>query len=136
MKIFVYKRFKGDSFPFVTESLQRSGIPLKSYYKDELGRPRLSIGDISISHTENIIAIALSDYKVGIDIERKNRKISKALTSIENWTQKECYAKYLGCGMTRELLNSVPPADLITTFEYGDFIISVCSEDKTVDIIE
>lgn len=136
MKIFVYRQFKGDSSTFVTESLQRSGIPLKSYYKDKLGRPRLSSGDISISHTENIIVIALSDYKVGIDIERKNRKISKELTSIENWTQKECYAKYLGSGITRELLNSVPPADLITTFEYGDFILSVCSEDKTVDIIE
>lgn len=136
MKIFVYRQFKGDSFPFVTESLQRSEMPIKSYYKDELGRPRLSSGDISISHTGNIIAIAISDYKVGIDIERKNRKISKELISIENWTKKECYAKYLGCGITRELLNSVPPADLITTFIYGDFILSICSEDKTVDIIE
>lgn len=136
MKIFVYRRFKGDSLPFVTDSLQRAGIPLKSYYKDELGCPRLASGGISISHTKNIVVIAVSDYKVGIDIESKDRKISKELISIENWTQKESYGKYLGCGLSRELLNNPLPSDLITSIEYGDIIISVCSEDKTLDIIE
>lgn len=136
MKIFIYTQFKGDSTPFVVNTLQTLKMPLDGFYKDELGCPKLVDAFISISHSCDTIAIAVSNKKVGIDIERKDRRISKELISIENWTQRESYAKFLGTGLNRKILNNSLPLQLLTTFEHNNYIFSVCSEDKTISIIE
>lgn len=94
-------------------------------------------GDISVSHTKNCLVVAISEEKVGIDIELKERHISPTICkNIKEWTQYEAYGKYLGTGISKELLNKELPEELITSFEWGDYIISLASNDKKVDIIK
>ena len=87
-------------------------------------------GYISISHTDNTLVMAFADKPVGIDIERKNRKISsKVCDSIEKWTRREAYGKYLGVGINKEVLSAKLPDKIINTFYHGEYVVSVCSEE-------
>lgn len=93
-------------------------------------------GDISFSHTENVLIAAISSSEVGADIERKDRRISQKICgNIEEWTRREAYAKYLGTGINRRILDETLPEGLIKSFDWGDYVISVACEDKKLDII-
>lgn len=93
-------------------------------------------GDISFSHTENVLIAAISGSVVGVDIERKDRRISSNICkSIEEWTKKEAYGKYLGIGINRQILDKTIPEGLVDSFIWGDYVISLASYDKNVDII-
>ncbi|MBD5101083.1 MAG: hypothetical protein HDT29_07580 [Clostridiales bacterium] len=87
-------------------------------------------GYVSISHTENTLVIAFADKPVGIDVERKSRKISsKVCESIEEWTRRESYGKYLGVGINKEVLSAQLPDKLINAFYQGEYVVSVCGEE-------
>lgn len=95
------------------------------------------IGDISISHTENVLIMAFSELKVGVDIERNDRKISQKLCDdIKKWTQIEAYGKYLGSGITKSLIKENIPQGLVESFFWEEYVVSVASEDKKLDIIK
>lgn len=58
----------------------------------------------NISHTDDLIVLAISDQEVGIDIEKTNRrsKINKKNNDpnyLKTWTIKEAGVKYLGTGI-------------------------------------
>lgn len=92
-------------------------------------------GYISISHTDNTLVMAIGNKPVGIDVERKSRKISSRICpSIEEWTKREAYGKFLGLGINKEVLSAVLPENLINTFFYGDYVIGVCSEERSESI--
>lgn len=94
---------------------------------DELGKPYIEGHEdifFNISHTHNVIAIAFSDNKVGVDIEKITEnsleiakrffteKENEYITNIsidpmkgflEIWTKKEAFIKYLGLGLRKSL---------------------------------
>ena len=87
-------------------------------------------GYISISHTDNALVMAFGDKPVGIDIERKSRKISsKVCESIEEWTRREAYGKCMGVGINKEVLSAQLPDKLINTFYQGEYVVSICGEE-------
>ena len=102
----------------------------------------------SISHTDGLTVIALSDCEVGIDVEKVRkadlrvvRRFSKEeadyITEKESdrrffeiWTKKEAYLKCKGTGISGGL-NSVNVLELqFKVMDYEEYIISVYSESK------
>ena len=120
------------------ELLIKRHYPDKNYSIERLsnGKPIIisdgkEIGCVSISHTDGVLVMAFSDKPVGIDIERYDRKISfRICGSIEEWTKREAYGKYTGEGINKEILNMRLPNDIIKTFNWLDYIISVCCEEQ------
>ncbi len=93
-------------------------------------------GGVSVSHTDGLLVIAFSESEVGIDIERTDRQVSdKICKDIREWTRYEAYGKYLGTGISKKLLQSELPEGLIDSYTFGEYVISLASEDKKVDII-
>ena len=92
-------------------------------------------GYVSISHSCDLLAMAFSDETVGVDLERADREVSpKICKSIEEWTRIEAYAKYTGKGLSMEIIYGKIPQDIIHTQKWGEYVISVCSHDGTIDI--
>ena len=118
----------------------------------ELGKPFCKSHPeiyFSLSHSEDFIALAISDRDVGIDIEKTREakenlirrvccenEIKKIFSSenpdkvfTETWTKKEAYLKALGTGIDREL-TSIDTTDekfSFVTEVTDDFIVSVFS---------
>jgi len=98
-----------------------------SIVNDDLGKPYIEGHEnifFNISHTHNVIAIAFSDNKVGVDIEKETENsvgIAKRFFTeeeyeyiveiseepmkafLEIWTKKEAFVKYLGLGLRKPL---------------------------------
>ena len=62
----------------------------------------------SITHTEGLVAVAISSENVGIDAEPSERRISDAVAkrflgvenaTVKDWTRYESIGKLLGCGV-------------------------------------
>ncbi len=119
------------------ESYQNiTGKQLKLCY-DSLGKPAAENCCVSISHTQDIFLLATSQVEVGIDIERKDRKISPRLGTIEEWTELEAYAKYLGTGITKELIGMQVDKSMLHKVDIlEEYIISVYSSDCDITICE
>lgn len=119
-----------------------------NFEKGDYGKPYLKgfpNFHFNISHSGNFLAVAFGSKPVGVDIETVkdiNLKIAdrrfadeeKAFvkdnkTFLTVWTRKEAYAKQFGSCLPRFLssFNSLS-ADNIKTFEFDDYILSVCSE--------
>ena len=105
------------------------------------GQPQLMAdsvrkGCVSISHTDNLLAMAFCDDIVGIDVERADRQVSsKVCKNIEDWTKIEAYAKWTGRGLSKDVISGQIPQDMITTTTWGQYVISVCSHCQNVEII-
>lgn len=98
-----------------------------SIVNDDLGKPYIEGHEnifFNISHTHNVIAIAFSNNRVGVDIEKgiengigiakhfftekeiefiKNADVDPLKTFLEIWTKKEAFIKYLGLGLRKPL---------------------------------
>ena len=100
----------------------------------------------NISHSGELIALAVSESAVGVDVERlltPDYRVSKRccedeqiyisdspIRFFEIWTKKEAILKYQGTGISGGLKSfSVQNTALpIKTFRVKDYIISVCGE--------
>lgn len=130
----------------LSELSRRTGLPLRKI-RFELGthgKPYLKEGEVqfSLSHTRGAICAAFSEKEeIGVDIERKNRRVNEAmhkrvlsdeelfhLTSdsdfLRFWVQKEAFLKRLGIGITRDLrgVNSLELPDT-TAIDCGEYFI-------------
>ena len=89
-------------------------------------------GYVSISHTRELLAMAFAQEKVGIDVERADREISpKICKNIEQWTRIESYAKWIGSGLSKDIISGQLPEDMITTRSWGEYVISICSQSQS-----
>ena len=91
---------------------------------------------VSVSHTDGWLAMAFSDSKVGVDLERADREVSMGVCeSIEKWTRIEAYAKWTELGLTRDMLFEKLPDDIIITKRFSKYVVSVCGSKKDFKII-
>lgn len=111
--------------------------------KRENGEPYFPDSDyyISFSHKDDIAVAAISDTRVGVDVEnvtvprnveRLSRlfHVSEAPESLYDfyrlWTSKEAIGKYEGTGITTELLKKKTTD--VRHLEYGDYLIGVAGK--------
>ena len=122
----------------------------ESIEKDENGAPFLkgsSLG-ISLSHKGDIVALAVSQEAVGVDVEdttvpRNVERLSKLFHIEERpeslydfyrvWTAKEAEGKRLRTGISTEILRAKSPEG--NYFDWGDYLICVMGE-GTVRVID
>lgn len=133
----------------LSELARRTELPVRKI-KFEFGthgKPYLKQDSgiqFSLSHTNGAICAAFSDKEeIGIDIERKDRRINQTmykrvlsdeemsqLTSnsdfLRFWVQKEAFLKRLGIGITRDLrgVNS-PKLPDTAAIDFGSYFIGV-----------
>ena len=124
--------------------------------RTETGKPFLkdfSNFNFNISHCKNAVAVAFSDYPVGIDIEKINEckhKVAKRYFSTaeneyinqsadincafyEIWTKKEAYLKCKGTGIgasfSKLCVFDNEIKNHLHTLSQNDYIISICCND-------
>lgn len=133
---------------------EQFGLKDLNILKNEWGRPYFSNHseiDMSISHTDGMIAVVVaSGKKVGIDVEKIHKIndmiIDKYYSDLEKkilcdekqdyetgatliWTRKEAYSKYIGTGLTRDLIKAdmIKRSDVSFFWERVDqYIVSIC----------
>ena len=130
----------------MSEITNRTGLPERKirFTRGSFGKPYLKGSDLhfSLSHTRGAICAAFSDgEEIGIDVERRDRRISEAMykrvlseeerfhaTSdtdfIRFWVQKEAFLKRLGIGISRDLrgVNSLELPDT-AVIDCGDLFV-------------
>ena len=111
--------------------------------KKENGEPYLTDSPyfISFSHKDDVAVAALSDSRVGVDIEnlsipRNVQRLSRLFNENETpqslydfyrlWTSKEAIGKYEGTGITFDLLKKKTTD--VRHLEYGNYIIAVAGK--------
>lgn len=135
-----------------------------TFLRNDYGKPKISEYPeyhFNISHTNNCIIAAFSNYPIGVDIEKVSkpdiRIAERFFTSAELkyilrsdseqnerfyeiWTKKEAYIKNLGKGFFMPLNSfNVLSKDLsvyISTIRKEDYMISVCSENQNYSIYD
>ena len=120
------------------EALRSYGIG--KVEKREGGEPYLPDSPyfISFSHKGDVAVAAISDSKVGVDVEnvtapRNVNRLSRLFDESETpgslydfyrlWTAKEAMGKYEGTGITFDLLKK--KATDVRHLDYGDYVIAV-----------
>lgn len=132
-----------------------------SFQKNENGKPFLqNYSDIhfNISHTDGLVAVALSKTAVGIDAERikpvdlalgkrffTNAEQKYALECAQDrskrffevWTKKEAFSKRLGVSVSKMLKDESVFADktVVPIFD-GDFVVSVAYDGGEMKIYD
>lgn len=147
---------------------QKSCINNKNilFDKNEYGKPFQKVYPnfhFNISHTKNLIAVAISGKPIGIDVEQikkteirvakrffKDNEVAYIMTKddrqdkrfYEIWTKKEAYIKFIGKGFSIPLKSfdvlGIKLASRIITFERDGYIVSVCSDEakKMIEVAE
>lgn len=128
--------------------------------KDVKGKPYLKDCNtyISISHSDEYVVVALADSHIGVDIQRicyrekilslfaADELVESATLFTRLWTMKESYGKYLGCGLTKEILKTdfskymhdelfLYDKKFFCVKEIDDFICTSCTNDDTIHYV-
>lgn len=148
----------------LSEITARTGIPQKKieFSFGTHGKPYIKGSNLqfSLSHTKGAICAAFSDGdgigEIGIDIEKKNRRINpelyprvlcdEELTQVKSgedfirlWVQKEAFMKRLGLGISRDLrgVNTLIIPDT-AALEFGEYYIGASGKNisETVSLRE
>lgn len=130
----------------ISEITRRTGLPERKirFSLGSFGKPYLKNSELhfSLSHTRGAICAAFCDgEEIGIDVERRDRRVSEAMykrvlseeerfhaTSdtdfIRFWVQKEAFLKRLGIGISRNLrgVNSLELPDT-AVIDCGDLFV-------------
>ena len=130
-----------------SELSKRLGIPHKKvvFEKGTHGKPYIKGGgaQFSVSHTKGAVCVAISDSEteIGVDIERKDRRVSEKLKErtlsknelaklnsdedfLRMWVQKEAFLKRTGIGLTT-VIRGVDTTILkdLRVYECGEYFV-------------
>lgn len=136
-----------------SELSKRLGIPYKKveFVKGAHGKPYIKGGgaQFSVSHTKGAVCVAISDgdSEIGIDIERRDRRISDKLKErvlsenelaglssdedfLRMWVQKEAFLKRSGIGLTT-VIRGIDTTILndLAVYECGGYFIGAAGTD-------
>lgn len=132
-----------------SELSKRLGIPHKKvvFEKGAHGKPYIKGGgaQFSVSHTKGAVCVAISESEteIGVDIERRDRRISDTLKErtlsknelaglstdedfLRMWVQKEAFLKRTGIGLTT-VIRGVDTTVLkdLAVYECGKYFVGV-----------
>ncbi len=97
----------------------------------------------SISHSKSMVAVAISDIPVGIDLEMNSRQEKKNIIKrffneddmnkpfLEVWTQKESYTKLKDLNLIDVLKNPIDNNVCFQTSISKTYTLSICTEVET-----
>ena len=135
----------------ISEITRRTGLPERkiNFSLGSFGKPYLKGSGLhfSLSHTRGAICAAFCEgEEIGIDIERRDRRVSEAMYKrvlseeersraasdsdfIRFWVQKEAFLKRLGVGISRDLrgVNSLELPDT-AAIDCGDLLVGASGE--------
>ena len=133
------------------------GIRVSNFSESSRGKPYIAGNDLvkfNISHTRNVVSVAISEQNIGIDVETNLDTTDKQIIQLidfcfsekekryinfgkfgynqrffEVWTRREAYFKCLGCGLS--IINN--KKDISEDFyfkgrRYKNYVVSVCSD--------
>lgn len=139
------------SAEFLRLVLKKNGLD-EPILRSPNGKPYLASGALhfSVTHTDGLLAVAVSKQEVGIDAERPTTRRIDALKSrlapeeqdedfYELWTAKEAYVKHLGGTLAALLprltytqgnlfLDGAPLKISLCHFTLRDVILCLCTE--------
>lgn len=119
-------------------ALRLTGKPLiKEIKKKESGAPYCDNYYISVTHTDGVVMLALSDKPVGIDAEKSDRKVSETMKDIFNWTAYEAKCKLSGDGIKlSEVRAGGDYTDGVSfhTFLRG-YVLAIAGGDKDIFVV-
>ena len=141
-----------ESSEFLKAVLARCGVSAPKILRTQNGKPYLEGNSLffSVAHTEGLMAIAVADREVGLDVERREARCLNALNArltprereedfFELWTAKEAYIKFRGETLARTLpllayeqktllLNAHPVPVFLRHFQLEDCTLCVCTD--------
>lgn len=154
MKVF-YTRKRVNGEEFCRRVLrERYGLEDPGFAREENGKPYLlnSSLKISVSHSGELLALAVGDCEAGLDIElRREMRRGSLLRRMDErereedffrlWTAKESYVKYRGSTLAHMLKslvyyggvlyeNGVPAPVIFTCFEFENYVFTICTAQK------
>lgn len=126
-----------------------TGVPSEQVelYKTTDGQPKTSGFEVSISHSYDVAAVAVSDFPIGIDIEKPRPVALKAADKIfgfpereyisednalsdtrffEIWTRKEAFVKRQGTGFKGNVRSVPSDCEDLKTLTVDGYVLSVC----------
>ncbi len=134
---------KRASYGLLEYALQNSfkaPLNVKSMFKDERGKPRISEHFLSISHTNDLVLVAVSTVNIGADIEQVKEHVSfdkakahiacegEEASSIDEmialWTKKEATFKF------DDAISSYNPSKIDTTKYQSKTVFLECDDKK------
>lgn len=140
------------------------GIYVSKFSKNYMGKPYMANDEFikfNISHTQNIVSVAISEQNIGIDVETSLSVTKKQIIQLmdfcfsekeknyvnydksgykqrffEVWTRREAYFKCLGCGLLiKNNKKEISEDFYFIGIQHKNYTISVCSEqDMNVEL--
>lgn len=121
----------------------------EEFFYNQYGKPYLKNKYFNISHADNYLLLGIADEEIGVDMQKitfkKNveklfseeeqnlLKIAKEKMFTRYWVLKESYAKYLGVGISKKILQETIKKKDVYFYEYEDlngYMIAVCLKNK------
>lgn len=121
----------------------------EDFFYNQYGKPYLKNKYFNISHADNYLLLGIADEEIGVDMQKitfkKNveklfseeeqniLKTAKEKMFTRYWVLKESYAKYLGVGISKKILQETIIKKDVYFYEYEDlngYMIAVCLKNK------
>lgn len=144
------------SFVLLQNALKNSfGIEDFTFEYNEKGKPYLAnrVAFLSISHSREAVAVAVSRREIGVDVEcvrqPKETVLNRMFTDAEKncirssddpdlaftrlWTEKEAKAKLFGKGIWEKDEREITDSVIFRGWDFPSFCISVCQKKADAD---